>query len=238
MTIRKNKSKPQKSDSLFQDFKGFTPMTDNQSIMEEEFQDGASLVVKGSAGTGKTFVALALALREVVEGRARCVQIIRSAVATRDQGFLPGDAVEKMAVYERPYIKNVNRLFGRDDAYGILKLKGFLVFESTSFLRGDTFDDTVIVVDEMENLDESEMNTIMTRLGKNSRIILTGDIIQADIRHEDSGFHMLMDVIPHMQHSFAIITMTHDDIVRNPIVKDWIINCEKYSSYYTRHTRR
>ncbi|ASS33941.1 PhoH-like phosphate starvation-inducible [Acidovorax phage ACP17] len=200
--------------------------------MEEEFMDGKHLLTVGSAGTGKTYVALALATREVHEGRASKIVIVRSAVPVRDIGFLPGDEAEKMAAYERAYGPIVNDIYGRDDAYGILKNKGVIKFEPTSFMRGMTWDDTIVIADEIENFSYAEVNTLMTRMGRNTRVILCGDIVQNDLGREDSGYHLLMTVVPKMTRNFAIIKMGHDDIVRSPLVKEWIINVERHSDFY------
>ena len=136
----------------------------------------------GCAGTGKTFLALHLALREVCDGTKNKVIVLRSAVPTRDIGFLPGNAAEKLSAYEGPYAPLVNSLFGRDDAYGILQQHKAISFDSTSFLRGTTLDNCVVVVDEVQNCNLHEINTIMTRVGENCRVIICGDGKQSDLK--------------------------------------------------------
>lgn len=210
----------------------FEPLTDNQAAIEDAFNDGLNVMVVGSAGTGKTYVALALALRELHAGRAKKIVLVRSAVPVRDIGFLPGTEDEKMAAYERAYAPIVNAVCGRDDAYGILKNKNILVFESTSFMRGLTWDDAIVVADEIENFNYAEVNTLMTRLGENTRVFLCGDIVQTDLNPKSSGFRLLQSVVPRMTDSFATIEMGHDDIVRSPLVKEWIINVERHSDFY------
>jgi hypothetical protein len=150
-------------------------MTDNQDDMIESFRQGLNVVAVGSAGTGKTYVGLALALEALIEGRVNKIILIRSAVATRDIGFLPGTEAEKMAVYEQAFSSIVNELLGRGDAYQVLKQKGVIEFHSSSFLRGVTIKDAIIVVDEIANYNQHEMQTILSRVGDNARVILMGD---------------------------------------------------------------
>ena len=218
---------------MFNGLKPIEPLTDNQGVMMDAYRDGQHVLCTGSAGTGKTFVALAMALASLAAGQIKRIIVIRSAVSTRDIGFLPGDEHEKMGAYEGPYETMVNEMFGRGDAYKILKTKDIIRFESTSFLRGSTWNDTTVVADEIQNFDTHEVNTVMTRVGKNTRIIGVGDLVQSDLI-KGSGFDLLLNVATHMPSQFAIITMTHDDIVRSSFVKAWIIAVEKYSNFYKR----
>lgn len=238
MTVqRKRKVVPStfKSDPLLSSLRPFIPQTENQELMLSEYIDNKkNILAIGSAGTGKTYTALALALKDICEGRKNRVIIIRSAVPVRDIGFLPGTEEEKMAAYEAGYISIVNNLFKRDDAYGILKQKRLIQFESSSYLRGVTFKDSAIVVDEVENFTYSEMNTVMTRVGVNTQVSLCGDILQTDLNPKDSGFKLLEQVIPNMPSDFAKITFGHDDIVRSGFCKAWIIAVEKYTDFYKR----
>lgn len=219
---------------MFAGFKPIEALTHNQAVMIDEYQSGKNVIATGSAGTGKTFVALALALGSLIKGEIRKIVIVRSSVSTRDIGFLPGDEREKMAAYEGPYRDIVNELMGRGDAYGLLKAKGAVEFQSTSFLRGSTWHDTTVIADEIQNFNSHEVNTLMTRMGRATRIIVVGDLIQSDLEDGDSGFGFLIRVTQKMKADFAKIKMSHDDIVRSPFVKAWIIACEKYTDFYKR----
>lgn len=210
------------------------PRTENQAALMEYYQNGMHVVATGSAGTGKTFLALALALGSLIKGNVKQIKIVRSSVSGRDIGFLPGDEDEKMGAFETPYRDAFTELLGRGDAYDILKTKGLITFESTSFLRGTSWNDTVVVADEIQNYNAHEINTLMTRVGRNTRIVAIGDLVQTDLTDEESGFNFMMKVVPKLPGQFGIITMTHDDIVRSPFVKAWIIACEKYTNFYKR----
>jgi phosphate starvation-inducible protein PhoH and related proteins len=212
------------------------PITRTQEIMFENYQGGLNIGAIGSAGTGKTMCALYLALKDILEEQDyEKVIIVRSAVQARDQGFMPGSLAEKIAYYELPYIDIINDLFGRGDAYQILKQKKMLEFMTSSFIRGLTFDNAVIVVDECQNFTYEELRSVITRLGMSSRIILCGDTRQDDLRNSKnrkdvSGLEDFLSVLEKMN-SFATINFTTDDIVRSGIVKDFIIKEEQFLGY-------
>lgn len=218
-------------DTLFDNIQPFKPLTNNQARAAEGFQSGKNLCLTGYAGTGKTYIALHNALTEYLAGTIDHISIYRTAVQTVDIGFLPGTEAEKMAPFEAPYIQIVNKILGRADAYQILKTKGILSFDSTSFLRGITLDKCCVVVDEAQNLDKHEVNTIMTRLGKGTRVILCGDIRQSDVDFQDSGLGFLRMVLKRLGSSyFTLVDMGKEDIVRSGLVKAWIIAAEEYES--------
>lgn len=203
-----------------------TPLTENQAIVAEDFEDGYNLVLYGYAGTGKTFLGLGLAAHAVVNKRLyNKIVIFRNVVPSRDMGFLPGSQKEKAQVYETPYVENFAKLFGRSDAYSILKTKKLVEFETTSFVRGITLDDCVIIIDELQNLSWKEIYSLLTRVGKNCRVIICGDIRQNDLVKEESGFHRLMQVSDRMD-TFSHVEFTKEDIVRSDFAKDFIIACE------------
>lgn len=201
------------------------PMTLNQSKVFKEFFKGQHLLIHGYAGTGKSFLSLYLALHEVVNLKsAKRVIIVRSAVPSRTQGFLPGTEQEKAAVYEIAYSAIVDDLFDKAGSYNRLKDQKTIEFTTTSFLRGLTIDDAIIIIDEVQNMVDGEINTVMTRVGQNSRVIVCGDFRQNDLanKREESCIRSLMDTIRRMA-SFSVIEMTHDDIVRSGLVKEWIL---------------
>ena len=208
------------------------PMTENQRIAFESWNDGYNLMLHGIAGTGKTFLGLYFALKEVTRNNSnyKKVYVIRSTVPTRDQGFMPGSQKQKEAVYEEPYYEIATKLYGRGDAYDILKQKHLIEFRSTSYLRGVTFDDCIIVVDEVQNMSDGELHTIMTRVGEGSRIIFCGDVKQDDLtserKKEMSGLRNFMRVINNMR-EFDFIEFQIADIVRSKLVKSYIIARDK-----------
>lgn len=179
-----------------------------------------NLVISGFAGTGKTFLSSYVGYRDITEGIYNKLVYIRSAVPTRNIGFLPGNEKEKVEVYEAPYIDIATELFGRGDAYQILKLKGVVHFMSTSFIRGVTLRDAVIIVDETQNMTYHELDSLITRLGDNCKIIFCGDIKQSDLYK--NGFEDFYRVITSMN-EFDFIEFHKEDIVRSDLVKSYII---------------
>ena len=214
---------------LDQDIK---PITDNQRLAFQAWAEGYNLMLHGIAGTGKTFLALHFGFKEVLNPKSsfKKVYIIRSTVPTRNTGFLPGTQKQKEAVYEEPYHEISTKLFGRGDAYDIMKQKNLVEFRSTSFLRGVTFDDCIIIVDEVQNMSDGELHTIMTRVGEDSKIIFCGDLKQDDLTseryNEESGLKNFLRVINAMR-EFEFIEFEIKDIVRSRLVKSYIIARDK-----------
>lgn len=204
----------------------FSPLTEGQAQAKLAYDQGKNLLLCGYAGTGKTYLACAFALEEIRNCTKDRIHIFRSAVSSRDIGFLPGNEREKMEVYEKAYHAMFKEMFDRGDAWEILKTKGTVSFESTSFLRGTTFNDCVVIVDECQNLSEGEINTLMTRVGKNCRVILCGDHRQADLSKAESGYRLLRKVLTKMSNHVTIIEFEIDDIVRSGFVRDWIVALE------------
>lgn len=204
-------------------------LTPPQREMIHDYLEGLNLTASGSAGTGKTFVALYLALNDVLstETETERIIIVRSAVPTRDIGFVPGTLEEKAAIYEDPYQGMFAELMGRQNSYSDMKEAHLVEFVTTSFIRGVTWDNAVVVVDECQSMTFHELNTIMTRLGKNSRIILCGDMPQTDLRkkHEVTGMDKMLRITDKMG-GFSNVTFTRHDIVRSAFVKSWIIAVE------------
>lgn len=204
------------------------PLTQNQDNAFHANGNGNNLLLYGVAGTGKTFLATYFAINDLLQGHARRIIIVRSAVTTRDQGFLPGTLQEKMAMYEAPYREIFSELCGgRRDVYDLLKKREYVEFMSTSFIRGITFDDAIIIVDEVQNCTMHEIDSILTRVGKNSRVILCGDHRQDDLkmagkRHQESGIQNLVKIARAMS-VFSSIEFNVDDIVRSGFVRDYII---------------
>ena len=193
------------------------PLTKNQL---EAFESDKNLILHGIAGTGKTFISCYLAFDDMVKGVYNNLVIIRSAVPTRDIGFLPGSEKEKASVYEEPYKEIALELFQRGDAYEILKTKGLVHFMTTSFVRGITLKDAVIMVDECQNMSFHELDSIITRVGTNCRVIFCGDFRQSDLK--TNGLESFMKILKNMG-AFEFIDFEIKDIVRSEFVKDYII---------------
>ena len=206
-------------------------LTKRQNKVIAAYDDNYHLVLHGVAGTGKTFLSLFLALQDVVEGHDdyNKVYIMRSVVPTRDMGFLPGSAKQKAQVYEEPYEMMCNELFNRGDAYDVLKSKNMCEFLTTSFLRGTTFNNCIIIVDEINNMSFHELDSIITRVGKDCRIIFCGDYRQSDLTdsYERSGLGRFLDILNNMG-GFMRFEFGIDDIVRSDLVKDYIIQRLEY----------
>ena len=198
------------------------PVTINQSKVFKLWSTGQHLLIHGYAGTGKSFLASYLALRDV-EGKVfKRMVIVRSAVPSRNQGFLPGNELEKAAIYELPYRAIVDHLYGRTGSYNRLKEAKTIEFTTTSYLRGITIDDAVIILDEVQNMTDAEVNTVMTRVGQNSRVLILGDFRQNDLSHETSCIKKLVLTIGRIP-SFSVVEMEPNDIVRSGLVKEWIL---------------
>ena len=208
------------------------PLTENQKRLFESYKEGKHLVAYGCAGTGKTFITLYNALQDVLDERTpyERIYLVRSLVATREIGFLPGSHEDKSDIYQIPYKNMVKYMFQMpSDAdfemlYGNLKSQETIKFWSTSFLRGTTLDNSIIIVDEYQNLNFHELDSIITRVGENTRICFCGDAVQSDLQktNERNGIVDFMSVLRKMP-SFDIIEFGVDDIVRSGLVKEYIL---------------
>ena len=199
------------------DLQEIEPLTKNQVTA---FESNKNLMLHGVAGTGKTFISCYLAFDDMVKNIYERLVIIRSAVPTRDIGFLPGNEKEKASVYEEPYKDICIELFQRGDAYEILKTKGLVHFMTTSYIRGITLRDAVILIDECQNMTFHELDSIITRVGENCRVIFCGDFKQSDLKQ--NGMDEFLDIL-HSMKRFDFIEFGVEDIVRSGFVKDYII---------------
>ena len=211
---------------------GVEPITDNQKGLFDSYAAGKNLIAYGAAGTGKTFITLYNAIKDVLDDNTpyERIYIVRSLVATREIGFLPGDYEDKSDIYQVPYKHMVKYMFQMpSDAdfemlYGNLKSQDTIKFWSTSFLRGTTLDHAIILVDEFQNLNFHELDSIITRVGENSKIMFCGDATQSDLvkTNDRNGIVDFMNVLRKMP-SFDIIEFGIDDIVRSGLVKEYIV---------------
>ena len=208
-----------------------SPLTTNQELTFKSYEQGSNLMLHGVAGTGKTFISMYLALREILSGNSpyEKIVVIRSVVPSRDMGFLPGSIKDKIKAYEEPYQEICDDLFSNGQGYNILKAKKLVEFTSTSFLRGMTFNNAIIIVDEFQNNSFGEINTVMTRVGENSKIIFCGDVRQSDLKknEEKDGIHHFIEITKRMG-GFDHIEFNQSDIVRSGLVKQYLIESTKY----------
>jgi len=209
------------------------PLTKNQEKFFDEYNKGRNIFAYGAAGTGKTFVALYLALKEVLDVVTpyEKVYIVRSLVSTREIGFLPGDHEDKSFLYQIPYKNMVKYMFEMTDdtefemLYGALKTQETIGFWSTSFIRGTTMDNAIIIVDEMQNLNFHELDSIITRVGENCKIVFCGDASQSDLTktNERNGILDFSKIIAAMDQDFSTIEFGLDDIVRSGLVRNYLL---------------
>ena len=205
------------------------PLTPNQVKAFKAYEQSKSLVLAGSAGTGKTFVALSLALEEVLDRETSYdkVVIVRSIVPTRDIGFLPGNEEEKKDAYTGPYRSACAELFEDPEAWDKLRNSHKVEFLSTSFIRGLTISNAVVIIDEMQNLTFHELDSVVTRIGQNCKFIMCGDYYQSDFDkdRDRNGILKFLEIIEQLR-NFEVIEFTWEDIVRSDFVRDYIMTKE------------
>ena len=226
-TKQMKRKKPLSADYLVD----IEPLNDNQKRLFKSYKDGKHLVAYGCAGTGKTFISLYNAVKDVLNENTpyEHIYLVRSLVATREIGFLPGDHEDKADIYQIPYKNMVKYMFQMpSDAdfemlYGNLKSQDSIKFWSTSFLRGTTLDNSIVIVDEFQNLNFHELDSIITRVGENTRIVFCGDASQSDLvkTNDRNGIVDFMNVLRKMP-SFDIIEFGIGDIVRSGLVKEYL----------------
>ena len=214
-------------------FLDVSPLTENQTVFFKEWAAGKNIFAYGAAGTGKTFIALYLALQDILNETSAVekVYIVRSLVATREIGFLPGTHEDKASLYQIPYKNMVKHMFEMPDdssfemLYENLKAQETISFWSTSFLRGTTLDNAIVIVDECQNLNFHELDSIITRLGQDSRIIFCGDANQSDLQktNERNGILDFQKILENME-EFSMVEFGVNDIVRSGLIKSYLIS--------------
>lgn len=206
----------------------FHPKTEPQRQMAIAWVEDQHIAAIGSAGTGKTFSALALALQSLLDGEQSKIVIVRSTVQVRDIGFLPGTQEEKIEPFTAPYKAIVNELMCNGMAWEILTKKGMIEFMPTTFMRGITIKDAIVILDEFQDTDFGECETLITRLGDGSRLMLLGDMKQSDLHRykEKSGYHEVLETMRRIPDYFEIVNFLPNDCVRGGMVKAWLLTRE------------
>ena len=209
------------------------PLTDNQKTIFEKYSEGQNLLLHGAAGTGKTFITMYLALQEVLDESSAYdkIYIVRSLVPTREIGFLPGDHEDKSYLYQIPYKNMIRYMFSMPDdnsfemLYDNLKAQDTISFWSTSFIRGTTFDNAIVIDDEFSNLNLHELDSMITRIGEDCKIMFCGDITQTDLTRENekTGVSDFISILQEMK-EFTCVEFGIDDIVRSGLVKSYLIS--------------
>ncbi len=201
--------------------------TENQQRAFDYFLEGYNLILSGSAGSGKTMLALYLGLKSLLLRKYEKVVIVRSIVPTRNIGFLKGSQAEKEEIYEQTYKHLVNKLLPTiPNAYDVMKKEKTIEFTSTSFIRGNNIDKAVVIIDEFSNLTYHELSSVITRLGENCKVIFSGDFFQSDLRYSDekAGVLQFLKVLSNMPEDFKRVDFTIDDVVRSGLVKRFLIS--------------
>lgn len=229
MTAKQMKRKKPINSELLLDIE---PLTENQKKLFSSYDEGKHIVAHGVPGSGKTFVLLYNALKEVLDEVSNYdkIYIIRSLVQTREIGFLPGSHEDKSELFEIPYKNMVKYMFQLPSEadfemlYGNLKAQETISFWSTSFLRGTTFDNCILIIDEMQNCNFHELSSLITRVGENCKIMFSGDAEQSDLikTNEKNGIHDFIRVLQIMP-SVDIVEFGVEDIVRSGLVKEFIL---------------
>ena len=209
------------------------PITENQKILFNSYKEKKNIIAYGASGTGKTFVTLYNALKDVLDESTpyEKIYMVRSLVATREIGFLPGDHEDKSDIYQVPYKHMVKYMFqmGSDAdfemLYGNLKAQDTIKFWSTSFLRGTTLDRSIVIVDECQNLNFHELDSIITRVGEDTKILFCGDANQTDLvkTNERNGIHNFMNILSIMN-EFGMIEFGIQDIVRSGLIRSYLLS--------------
>jgi len=226
MASKKNKNTQPLKSVRIDDLQTISPITENQTKTFKAFKEGKELILHGVAGTGKSFISLYLALEQVLDPSTEYddIFIVRSTVPTRDMGFLPGTEEEKVSIYEAPYRQICGELFSVRNAYDSLKSQGTIKFTSTSYVRGITINNSIVIVDELQNLTFHELDSVFTRVGQDTRIIFCGDYLQSDLQKnsDKTGVLDFMRVFKSMEET-ADVEFGTDDIVRSDIIRSYIL---------------
>lgn len=210
--------------------KNFKPTKKQQEFIQA-INNSTVTISHGSAGTGKTMTALYAALQEVFKVYNKKIILIRPIFesASKELGSLPGDLDEKIAPHMKPFMYTLSELLGDTKTVGQLISNNKINFEVLNYLRGITLNNAVIICDEAQNMTLEEMMLALTRLGKNSKIIFTGDFYQTDLRKAKGSIMKFADMIKEVN-GVSKFTFTSADVMRNPLLIEVTKIWEEYKN--------
>ena len=196
--------------------------TENQGKLRESIRNNEITIVSGLPGTGKTYIACAEALK-LIKSRPKYKKILLVKSVTQlkgeELGHLPGDLNEKFDPYLGSFIDNFEKIIGESLTRKLREL-GLINIQPLAFVRGRSIDNTIIIVDEAQNITLDNMRTLMTRIGDNSKMIILGDVKQKDLRNKkDSSLGVIIEKFNHIENFGCVELRDPEDVVRNPIIK-------------------
>ena len=191
----------------------------NQFNMVNSIDNDDLLFAVGPAGSGKTYTAVALAVKALKEKRVRKIILTRPAVeAGENLGFLPGDLKEKLDPYLQPLYDALGDMIPASKLTEYLEDK-VIQIAPLGFMRGRTLDNAFVILDEAQNTTEAQLKMFLTRMGNSAKFIVTGDITQVDLpKHQKSGLKLALDLFKN-QKGISIVKLNEEDVVRHPLVK-------------------
>jgi len=185
-------------------------------------------ICTGPAGTAKTFIACYAALDLLKEGQHKKIILARPAVESGENlGFLPGTIEEKITPYMKGYVSNMKKIVNNDKLKALMGAE-IVTMEPLAFMRSETFDDTILLLDEAQNADLRQIMLVVTRMGKNSRIVICGDVTQWDIKTRRKDLLIFSEKIAAGISQCSTFEFKKEDIVRNPILIELTDNYDKY----------
>lgn len=219
---------PDKQNWTIHDLKTIDPRTPNQATALRAWFEGDHVGLLGSPGAGKTLLACYMAASALVRKEVGGIIVVRSAVERREQGFVPGTQEEKDAKFEDTYRDGFAAVFGNHTAYDQLKRRGLITFRTTGNQRGLNFRNSVVIGDEIQNLDFAELHAFITRLCADSRLIICGDQGQCDLKHhEEPGLPIFQELAAELP-DLTLVHFTRHDCQRHPFVKAWLRGVEDW----------
>lgn len=195
---------------------------ENQKLVIESIKNNEITIVSGLPGTGKTFLACAEALKLIkTKPKYKKILLVKSVIqlSGEELGFLPGDLKDKLDPYMISFIDNFEKIIGESLTNKLREL-GLIQIQPLAFVRGRSIDNTIIIVDEAQNISIQNMRTLMTRIGDNSKMVILGDVKQKDIKNpKNSSLEVVIDKFEGIDGFGCVSLRNPDDIVRNPIIK-------------------
>ena len=195
---------------------------ENQKLVIESIKNNEITIVSGLPGTGKTFLACAEALKLIKsKPKYKKILLVKSVIQLpgEELGFLPGDLKDKLEPYMISFIDNFEKIIGESLTNKLREL-GLIQIQPLAFVRGRSIDNTIIIVDEAQNISIQNMRTLMTRIGDNSKMVILGDVKQKDIKNpKNSSLEVVIDKFEGIDGFGCVSLRNPDDVVRNPVIK-------------------